>query len=67
MEVLQLWDSWRARTGGALNPAAEAIGRVWKKAEAAGTMPSAGEMADAAGCRPRAAVAPRENPARLRG
>ena len=32
MEVLQLWDSWRARTGGALNPAAEAIGRVWKKA-----------------------------------
>jgi thiamine biosynthesis lipoprotein len=47
-EVLQLWDVWRERTGGALNPAAEAIGRVWKKAEAAGEMPSADDMADAA-------------------
>jgi thiamine biosynthesis lipoprotein len=35
MEVLQLWDSWRVRTGGALNPAAEAITRVWKRAERA--------------------------------
>jgi FAD:protein FMN transferase len=48
MEVLNLWDMWRARSGGALNPAAEAIGRVWKKAEAAGNMPTEVEMAAAA-------------------
>ena len=48
MEVLQLWDGWRSRTGGALNPAAEAIGRLWKKAEAAGTLPSESDMAAAA-------------------
>jgi thiamine biosynthesis lipoprotein ApbE len=47
-EVLQLWDTWRARSGGALNPAAEAVGRVWKKAEAAGSLPSDGDMAAAA-------------------
>ncbi len=44
MEVLRLWDSWRSRTGGALNPAAEAVSRVWKQAEAAGRMPTEGEM-----------------------
>ncbi len=49
MEVLELWDSWSARTGGALNPAAEAVGQVWKKAEAAGRMPTEAEMAQAAG------------------
>src|SRR5579863_1993358 len=48
IEVLNLWDMWRARSGGALNPAAEAIGRVWKKAEAAGNMPTEVEMAAAA-------------------
>jgi thiamine biosynthesis lipoprotein len=49
MEVLNLWDIWRVRSGGALNPAAEAIGRVWKRAEAAGRLPTAMEMAAAAG------------------
>jgi thiamine biosynthesis lipoprotein ApbE len=49
MEVLNLWDSWRARTGGALNPAAEIVGQVWKKAEAAGRMPTEADMAAAAG------------------
>jgi thiamine biosynthesis lipoprotein len=48
MEVLQLWDSWRVRTGGALNPAAEAITRVWKRAERASRMPTEMEMAAAA-------------------
>jgi FAD:protein FMN transferase len=48
MEVLKLWDSWRTRTGGALNPAAEAIGRVWKNAETSGRMPSEADMAAAA-------------------
>jgi thiamine biosynthesis lipoprotein len=48
MEVLNLWDLWRARSGGVLNPAAEAIGRVWKNAESAGRMPGAAEMAAAA-------------------
>lgn len=48
MEVLKLWDAWRARTGGALNPAAEAIGRVWKSAEAAGRLPTEADMAAAA-------------------
>ena len=40
MEVLNLWDVWRARSGGALNPSAEAIARVWKSAEAAGRKPT---------------------------
>ena len=48
MEVLKLWDSWRVRTGGVLNPAAEAVGRVWKKAEAAGSMPNPTDLAAAA-------------------
>ena len=48
MEVLRLWDSWRARTGGALNPAAEAVTRVWKKAETSGSVPSERDMASAA-------------------
>lgn len=48
MEVLKLWDSWRVRSGGALNPAAEAITRVWKQAETAGRMPTGIEMAAAA-------------------
>ena len=48
MEVLQLWDSWRGRTGGALNPAAEAVSLVWKNAESAGRLPTEREMADAA-------------------
>ena len=51
MEVLKLWDAWHTRSGGALNPAAEAIGRVWKQAETAGRRPAAADLhiaADAA-------------------
>ena len=44
MEVLRLWDSWKSRSGGALSPSAEAIGRVWKSAETAGTMPSESDL-----------------------
>jgi thiamine biosynthesis lipoprotein ApbE len=49
MEILKLWDAWRARTGGALNPAAEAIARVWKQAETTGRLPAEKDMATAAG------------------
>lgn len=48
MGVLKLWDSWRVRSGDALSPAAEAIGKVWKLAEKTGAMPSSGELASAA-------------------
>ncbi|HWC96922.1 MAG TPA: DUF2271 domain-containing protein [Candidatus Sulfopaludibacter sp.] len=48
MEVLKLWDNWRERTGGALNPAAEAVSQVWKQAQTAGHLPSAAAMASAA-------------------
>jgi thiamine biosynthesis lipoprotein ApbE len=39
MEVLKLWDSWRTRSNGALNPAAAAVIDVWKRAEKTGRMP----------------------------
>ena len=48
MQVLTLWDSWRSRTRGAVNPAAEAVTQAWKKAEASGRLPSEPEMAAAA-------------------
>lgn len=44
LEVLGLWDFWRARSGGALSPSAEAIVRVWKSAEVSGTMPDAADL-----------------------
>jgi thiamine biosynthesis lipoprotein len=47
-EVLELWDTWRKATGGALNPAAEAVTRVWKTGQAEGRMPSEAEMSVAA-------------------
>lgn len=46
-EVLQRFDTWRARTQGALDPAAETISRVWKTAESAGRLPSDAELAEA--------------------
>lgn len=46
-EVLGLFDLWRERTGGALDPAAEAITRVWKAAEVRGALPTGDELADA--------------------
>ena len=44
MEVLSLWDTWRGRTDGALNPSAEAITRVWKNAEATHRLPAEPEL-----------------------
>ena len=48
MEVLKLWDAWRVRTDGALNPAAEAVIRVWKQAEKSGKLPSGADLTKAA-------------------
>lgn len=48
MEVLKLWGTWQPRTGGALSPAAEAVGRVWKQAEKTGALPDSVEMTAAA-------------------
>ena len=46
-EVLGLFDQWRERTGGALDASAEAVGRVWKAAAAAGRLPTSAELAAA--------------------
>ncbi len=43
-EVLSLFDEWRIRTGGALDPAAEAITRVWQKAAAEKRLPTGAEL-----------------------
>jgi FAD:protein FMN transferase len=43
-EVLNLFDQWRARTSGALDPAAEAVNRVWQKAAAERRMPTQAEL-----------------------
>jgi FAD:protein FMN transferase len=43
-EVLSLFDQWRARTSGALDPAAEAITRVWQKAAAEKRIPTHAEL-----------------------
>lgn len=47
LEVLGLFDSWRARTDGALDAAAEIVNRTWKTAAAQGREPSAAEIASA--------------------
>ncbi len=47
LEVLGLFDRWRERTGGALDPSAEAVTGVWKRAEARQTAPSPAELAAA--------------------
>jgi thiamine biosynthesis lipoprotein len=46
-EVLSLFDQWRERTGGALNAAAESIGKVWKQAAANQRLPAENELAGA--------------------
>jgi thiamine biosynthesis lipoprotein ApbE len=46
-EVLGLFDQWRARTGGALDPAAEVVTRLWKQAASKGRLPSSEELAQA--------------------
>ena len=43
-EVLGMYDHWRTATGGALDASAEAIGRAWKSAAAAGRLPSPVEL-----------------------
>lgn len=45
-EVLDLFDQWRDRTGGALDPSAETITRVWKAAAAQHRMPTKSELAE---------------------
>jgi len=47
-EVLRRFDRYRAVTGGALDPAAEAVTRVWKSAAAAHRLPDVAEMEAAA-------------------
>ena len=44
LEVLELFDAWRARTGGALDASAEAAVQVWKRAAAEGRQPTEVEM-----------------------
>ena len=46
-DVLSRFDTWRARTGGALDASAEAVSRVWKTAAAARRLPTDGEIAAA--------------------
>ena len=43
-EVLWLFDTWRERTGGALDASAEAVIRVWKMAAAAHRLPTKEEI-----------------------
>ena len=43
-EVLQLFDEWRVRTGGALDASAETIAQVWKKAAASKRIPTTEEL-----------------------
>jgi thiamine biosynthesis lipoprotein len=45
--VLDLFDTWRTRTGGALDAAAEAIVQVWKRAASSGRLPAQAELAAA--------------------
>ncbi len=40
IEVLSLFDSWKTKTKGALNPAAEVVSQVWKTAEKNQVLPS---------------------------
>jgi thiamine biosynthesis lipoprotein ApbE len=46
-EVLSLFDAWRARTGGALDPAVERISQVWSAAAARHRVPSDEEVLQA--------------------
>jgi thiamine biosynthesis lipoprotein ApbE len=46
-DVLRLFDTWRGRTGGALDAAAETVSRVWTSAAAAGRTPTAAELVTA--------------------
>jgi len=46
-EVLSLFDTWRTRSGGALDASAETIARVWKTAASEQRVPTDGELASA--------------------
>ena len=46
-EVLALFDTWRERSGGALDASAEVAGRLWKTATKDQRLPSADELAAA--------------------
>ena len=46
-DVLTLFDVWRGRTGGALDPAVERVSRLWKAAAADGRVPADRELAEA--------------------
>jgi len=46
-EVLSLFDTWRARSGGALDASAEAVSRVWKTAASERRVPTDAELAAA--------------------
>ena len=46
-EVLDLFDQWRIRTGGALDASAEVITKVWKKAADKQDLPASEELAGA--------------------
>ena len=43
-EVFSLFDKWREMTGGALDPSAETITRVWKRAAAEKRLPTQSEL-----------------------
>ncbi len=46
-QVLGMYDQWRARTNGALDPSAEAVIEVWKAAAKANHMPAEAELSAA--------------------
>jgi thiamine biosynthesis lipoprotein ApbE len=46
-DVLGMFDGWRARTEGALDPSAETVSRAWKRAASLGRVPTDEELAEA--------------------
>lgn len=44
MDVLSAFDQWRARSGGALDPAAEAASALWRQAARASRLPTTAEL-----------------------
>ena len=46
-QVLGMYDQWRARTNGALDPSAESVIQVWKAAAKANRLPTSEELAGA--------------------
>lgn len=46
-EVLSLFDQWRAKSNGALDAAAETVGKVWRNAAKQNRMPTTAEIANA--------------------